>query len=72
MGYLLRVLFFNAFELGAERWNSSIFKWSISINGRLTSSFLTLLNSRKDMIVARWSGEFYSTFSHVYSGADEL
>jgi hypothetical protein len=26
MGYLLRVLFFNAFELGAERWNSSIFK----------------------------------------------
>jgi hypothetical protein len=26
MGYLLRVLFFNAFELGAERWKSSIFK----------------------------------------------
>jgi hypothetical protein len=26
LGYLSRVLFFNAFELGAERWKSSIFK----------------------------------------------
>jgi hypothetical protein len=26
LGYLLRVFFFNAFELGAERWKSSIFK----------------------------------------------
>jgi hypothetical protein len=26
MGYLPRVLFFNAFEQGAERWKSSIFK----------------------------------------------
>jgi hypothetical protein len=26
MGYLPRVLLFNAFELGAERWKSSIFK----------------------------------------------
>jgi hypothetical protein len=26
MGYLPRVLFFNAFELGAERWKSSIIK----------------------------------------------
>jgi hypothetical protein len=26
MGYLPRVLFFNAFELGAERWKSCIFK----------------------------------------------
>jgi hypothetical protein len=26
MGYLPRVLFFNAFELGAERWKSSIFE----------------------------------------------
>jgi hypothetical protein len=26
LGYLPRVLFFNAFELGAERWKSSIFK----------------------------------------------
>jgi hypothetical protein len=27
MGYLPRVLFFNAFELGAEKWKSSIIKW---------------------------------------------
>jgi hypothetical protein len=26
MGYLPRVLFFNAFELGAERWKSSNIK----------------------------------------------
>jgi hypothetical protein len=26
MGYLTRVHFFNAFELGAERWKSSIIK----------------------------------------------
>jgi hypothetical protein len=26
MGYLPRVLFFNALELGAERWKSSIFE----------------------------------------------
>jgi hypothetical protein len=26
MGYLPKVLFFNAFELGAERWKSSIIK----------------------------------------------
>jgi hypothetical protein len=26
MGYLPRVLFFNVFELGAERWNSSNIK----------------------------------------------
>jgi hypothetical protein len=26
MGYLPRVLFFKAFELGAERWKSSIFE----------------------------------------------
>jgi hypothetical protein len=26
LGYLPRVLFFNAFELGAERWKLSIFK----------------------------------------------
>jgi hypothetical protein len=26
MGYLPRVLFFNAFEQGAERWKSSIFE----------------------------------------------
>jgi hypothetical protein len=26
LGYLPRVLFFNAFELGAERWKSSIIK----------------------------------------------
>jgi hypothetical protein len=32
MGYLLRVLFFNAFELSAERWKSSIFERSIKIN----------------------------------------
>jgi hypothetical protein len=27
LGYLPRVFFFNAFELGAERWKSSIIKW---------------------------------------------
>jgi hypothetical protein len=32
LGYLPRVLFFNAFELGAERWKSSIFERSIKIN----------------------------------------
>jgi hypothetical protein len=26
MGYLPRLLFFNAFELGAERWKSSLIK----------------------------------------------
>jgi hypothetical protein len=72
MCYLPRVLFFSAFELGAERWKSSIFERSIKINGCLTSSFLTLLNSREDVIVARWSDKFYSTFSHIYSGAEEL
>jgi hypothetical protein len=34
LGYLPRVLFFNAFELGAERCESSIFKRSIKINCR--------------------------------------
>jgi hypothetical protein len=32
LGYLPRVLLFNAFELGAERWKSSIFEWGIKIN----------------------------------------
>jgi hypothetical protein len=55
MGYLPRVLFFNAFELGAKRWKSSNIKWwSIRINGCLMSSFLTFaLNSRKDVTIAR-------------------
>jgi hypothetical protein len=35
MSYLPRVLFFNAFELGAERCNSSIFERGIKINGFL-------------------------------------
>jgi hypothetical protein len=34
LGYLLRVLFFNAFELGAENCESSIFRRSIMINNR--------------------------------------
>jgi hypothetical protein len=34
MGYLPRVLFFNAFELGAERCKSSIFERGIKINCR--------------------------------------
>jgi hypothetical protein len=54
MGYLPRVLFFNAFELDTERCKSSIFKRGIKINGYLTPSSLTFaLNSRKDMIIAR-------------------
>jgi hypothetical protein len=32
VGYLPRVLFFNAFELSAERWKSSIFERGIKIN----------------------------------------
>jgi hypothetical protein len=32
LGYLPRVLFFNAFELSGERWKSSIIKWGIKIN----------------------------------------
>jgi hypothetical protein len=73
MGYLPRVLFFNAFELGAERWKSSIIKWGIGINGCLTSSSLTFaLNFRKHMIIARWRDESYGAFSHIYNGAQEL
>jgi hypothetical protein len=34
LGYLPRVLFFNAFELGAENCESSIFRRSIKINCR--------------------------------------
>jgi hypothetical protein len=34
LGYLPRVLFFNAFELGAENCESSIFRGSIKINSR--------------------------------------
>jgi hypothetical protein len=34
LGYLPRVLFFNAFELGAENCESSVFRRSIKINRR--------------------------------------
>jgi hypothetical protein len=34
MSYPPRVLFFNAFELGAEWCKSSIIKWGIKINCR--------------------------------------
>jgi hypothetical protein len=70
MDYLPRVLFFNAFELGTERCKSTNIKRNIKITRCLTSSSLTFaLNSRKDMIIARWRSEFYSAFSHIYSGA---
>jgi hypothetical protein len=34
LGYLPKVLFFNAFELGAENYESSIFERGIKINCR--------------------------------------
>jgi hypothetical protein len=74
MGYLPRVLFFNAFELDSERCKSSNIKQcNIRVNGCLTSSSLTFaLNFRKHMIIARWRDESYGAFSHIYNGAQEL
>jgi hypothetical protein len=76
MGYLPRVLFFNAFELGAESANQVISSdEALGSTGALRLPFLSLLltlDSRKDVIIARWRGESYIAFSHIYYGAQEL
>jgi hypothetical protein len=73
MGYLPRVLFFNVLELGKNCKSSNIKRWSIRINGCLTPSFLTFaLDSRKDVIIARWRNESYIAFPHIYNDAQEL
>jgi hypothetical protein len=74
MGYLPRVLFFNAFELGAESANQVTSNDEALGSTRcLTYSFLTFaLDSSKDVTIARWRDESYIAFSHIYNGAQEL
>jgi hypothetical protein len=68
------VLFFNAFELGAENVNQVISSDEVlGSAGALTSSYLTFaLDSRKDMAIPRWRDKSYIAFSHIYNGAQEL
>jgi hypothetical protein len=51
LGYLPRVLFFNAFELGRRKWKSSILKWSIKMNCFLKS---TTYHTRHFRSSQRW------------------
>jgi hypothetical protein len=59
LGYLLRVLFFNVFELGAESANQVISNEALRSPDALCLPLLPLLLT-------------YSAFSHIYNGAQEL
>jgi hypothetical protein len=57
LGYLPRVLFFNAFELGAENCESSIFRRSIKINCRgLVNKALYFIHIsfRRPFVIMLW------------------
>jgi hypothetical protein len=57
LGYLPRVLFFNAFELGEENWESSIFRGSIKINSRgliNKALYFIHISFRRPSVITLW------------------
>jgi hypothetical protein len=73
LGYLPRVLFFNAFELGIKSENQVFSsEGALSSSDALCLSLTFTLTFREFMTIAWWRGEFYSDFSHIYHRAQEF
>jgi hypothetical protein len=72
LGYLPRVLFFNAFELGAESGNQIFSNEGALISPDALRLPLLPLLLPLLMMITWWRGEFYGAFSHIYHCAQEL